>query len=84
MVQANSTVSISHLNYLIMRLGRHGGTRFSVPVSKKVDHMKYPPGSRTCDRRSSETKERALRTARREKNWIASPAVVLIDFPRKF
>lgn len=29
-----------------MRLGRHGGTRFSVPVYKNVDQMKYPPGNR--------------------------------------
>ena len=30
-----------------MRLGRHGGTKFSVPVSKNVDQMNKPPGSST-------------------------------------
>lgn len=34
--------------YLIMRLGRHGGTKLSVPVSKNVLQIKYPPGRRTC------------------------------------
>lgn len=41
--------------YLIMRLGRHGGTKFSVPVSINVDQIKYPPGSRTCAEQNKPT-----------------------------
>lgn len=48
------------MGHLIMRLGRHGGTKFSVPVSKNVDQMKYPPGSKTFAKRKQRQQLRGM------------------------